>query len=373
MNKNLGLYLHYPFCVRKCQYCDFLSFPSNQETRREYREALLKEIRDRAKKMSSYTVDTIFFGGGTPSLLDGREMQEIISAIKSHFSISENYEFTVECNPGTVTADKLAAYRECGVNRLSFGLQSVISNELRALGRIHSYEDFLLSYQQAEQAGFTNINVDLMSGIPFQTRESFRKSCQMVLELEPAHISAYSLIIEEGTPFYSLYSEHPPVDEDTDRQMYADTKQIMKSAGFDRYEISNYARPGYECRHNLKYWSGDDYLGIGLGAASLVNHTRFSNERKLEKYLSEPNCMESVQHLSEQEQMEEFMFLGLRKCSGVRISEFELQFQSNLMDEYGDVIQKYIKLGMLAQNEDALFLTESGIDVSNVILAEFLK
>ena len=262
MKKDLGIYIHIPFCARKCAYCDFLSAPATEEVKVQYVKALKKEIEAFREMGQAYETVTVFFGGGTPSLLTGEQLVEILKEVNRCCPIRSGAEITVECNPGTLTEEKLKAYKRAGVSRLSMGLQSAQNEELKKLGRIHTWEEFLISYEMAREKGFGNINVDLMSALPGQRRKTWADTLEQVLKLSPEHISAYSLIIEEGTPFYERYSPGGPLseelpDEDTERQMYYDTKEILERAGYERYEISNYAKPGYLCRHNLAYWNRD--------------------------------------------------------------------------------------------------------------------
>lgn len=361
--KPLELYLHIPFCIKKCNYCDFLSAPSTERERAEYVESLCKKLRSFAELAKAYRVATVFVGGGTPSLLEPEQMRKIFTAIKQTFCMESSAEVTIEVNPGTVTKDKLEAYREIGINRLSIGLQSADYRELKALGRIHTYEDFLDSYHMAREAGFRNINIDLISAVPYQTRESYQKTLRKTAELDPEHISAYSLIIEEGTPFYERYrdgknpGELP--DEDTERLMYEDTKNILEEYGYSRYEISNYAKKGFECRHNLGYWERAEYLGVGAGAASLIDNVRFIEGGEPER-------------LSRKDQMSEYMFLGLRKIKGVSKQRFKENFGSSMQEVYGDVIRDMEEKGLLEETGDYIRLTERGIDISNYVMSEFL-
>lgn len=387
--KELELYIHIPFCVRKCKYCDFLSAVSTWGQRQEYVESLCRKIRTYKDLAKAYTLVSIFLGGGTPSILTGQQVREIFEAIGETFSLEKDAEITMEMNPGTVTRQKLKEYKACGINRLSIGLQSTDSKELKALGRIHSYEDFLDSYQMAREEGFCNINVDLMSAIPFQTRESYRESLKKVANLipPPEHISAYSLIIEEGTPFYEIYgegetkkfSENAIRDfgrlpgEEEERGMYRDTIEILKSYGYHRYEISNYAKEAYECRHNLGYWNRREYLGIGSGAASLIENRRFTAPPLPE---SEKEPDENIELLSRKAQMEETMFLGLRTMRGVGAEKFYKTFGMTLEETYGSLIKKLVAQGLLewekTKQDSYLRLTEKGIDVSNYVMSEFL-
>lgn len=369
----LELYVHIPFCVRKCQYCDFLSGPSDEETKDRYIEALLKEIRA-AEHTEDYEIVSVFIGGGTPSALKAEAIASIMRTLQEQFFFCEDAEVTIEANPGTVDLEKLTIYRNVGINRLSLGLQSTDAEELKLLGRIHSYEEFLKSYEWARKAGFSNINIDLMFAIPGQTGEAWRQHLYQVAELNPEHISAYSLIIEEGTPFAEQNLDLP--DEDTEYQMYEDTAEILERYGYRQYEISNYAKQGYMCRHNAGYWQRLEYLGFGLGASSLYGGMRFSNTHQMQEYLKESRNPDQIRKdvtvLSRNEQIEEFMFLGLRMTEGISEKKFEENFDVRLMDVYGDILQKYEETGFMEHIETKWRLTRKGIHVSNHILADFL-
>ena len=369
----LELYVHIPFCVRKCQYCDFLSGPSDEETKDRYIEALLKEIRA-AEHTEDYEIVSVFIGGGTPSALKAEAIASIMRTLQEKFFFCEDAEVTIEANPGTVDPEKLTIYRNVGINRLSLGLQSTDAEELKLLGRIHSYEEFLKSYEWAREAGFSNINIDLMFAIPGQTGEAWRQHLYQVAELNPEHISAYSLIIEEGTPFAEQNLDLP--DEDTEYQMYEDTAEILERYGYRQYEISNYAKQGYMCRHNAGYWQRREYLGFGLGASSLYRELRFSNTRRMQEYLTDSGKLEQIRKevtvLSRNEQIEEFMFLGLRMTEGISEKKIEENFNVRLMDIYGDILQKYEETGFMEHIETKWRLTRKGIHVSNHILADFL-
>ena len=369
----LELYVHIPFCVRKCQYCDFLSGPSDEETKDRYIEALLKEIRA-AEHTEDYEIVSVFIGGGTPSVLKAEAIASIMRTLQEQFFFCEDAEVTIEANPGTVDLEKLTIYRNVGINRLSLGLQSTDAEELKLLGRIHSYEEFLKSYEWAREAGFSNINIDLMFAIPGQTGEAWRQHLYQVAELNPEHISAYSLIIEEGTPFAEQNLDLP--DEDTEYQMYEDTAEILERYGYRQYEISNYAKQGYMCRHNAGYWQRREYLGFGLGASSLYRGMRFSNTRRMQEYLKESRNPDQIRKdvtvLSRNERIEEFMFLGFRMTEGISEKKFEENFDVRLMDVYGDILQKYEETGFVEHIETKWRLTRKGIHVSNHILADFL-
>lgn len=370
----LELYVHIPFCVKKCDYCDFLSGPAGKEQQKAYVQALLNEIKNLPGD-EDREVKSIFIGGGTPSLIEAEEIRSILKELNRTFRISPDAEITMEANPGTLTKEKLSVYKESGVNRLSLGLQSAKNAELQMLGRIHTYEEFLESYFLARDAGFSNINIDLISAIPSQTYESWIENLRTAAALDPEHISAYSLIVEEGTPFAEKELTLP--DEDTEYRMYEDTEAVLKEYGYMQYEISNYAKEGYACRHNIGYWKRTDYLGIGLGAASLDRGMRFSNTRDMKEYLAGSRVPESIRRetvrLSERDKMEEFMFLGLRMTEGIRESEFLEQFGSPLHEIYGTVLEKYRIMGFLEHTGDRWYFTRPGIHVSNQILADFLE
>lgn len=395
--RELGLYIHIPFCIRKCNYCDFLSAPASEEVKKAYVDALFKEIMSYKNRTEDYIVPTIFFGGGTPSSLKLGELGRIMEALKQVFVMDYAVlEATIEVNPGTVTKDKLEEYKNAGINRISFGLQSTEDNELLKLGRIHTYQKFLDNYELARELGFRNINIDLMSALPGQTITAWEATLHRIVSLSPEHISAYSLLIEEGTGFYELYGEGAPgkkelPDENTDRAMYIRTKEILKQYGYERYEISNYAKPGYESRHNNSYWVGTEYLGLGLGAASLLDSIRFSNESDLSSYINLCNQYQTEQSIREadickdtigirremivltkQQRMEEFMFLGLRRIEGVSRKDFLQRFDVSLEEIYGDCMQRLLEKELVRTTGDRIQLTEYGIDISNYVLAAFL-
>lgn len=369
-----GLYLHIPFCVKKCNYCDFLSAPATREQITEYLTCLKKEIA--AYREFQYQADTVFFGGGTPSLLLPSDVLSLMEVLRSAFNIEETAEITMECNPETVDRDKLSAMKQSGINRISFGLQSASDRELEVLGRIHNYERFLSAYAMARDVGFTNINIDLMSAIPEQTEASWEETLKKVIELKPEHISAYSLIIEEGTAFYDSRDKLVLPDEDAERRMYYRTKELLGEAGYERYEISNYARVGYGSRHNLKYWSGEEYIGMGLGASSYLNGVRFHNPEERAEYRK--NCgslmalRQEAEVLGTKQKMEEFCFLGLRRMKGISKTEFLERFNCSIENIYGKVLKELEEKGLLYIEETQIFLTEKGIDLSNQVFAEFL-
>ena len=367
--KKLSVYVHIPFCVKKCDYCDFLSAPADENTKTQYVDRLLEEIEKEAENYREYMVVSVFFGGGTPSVLKKEDTARIMSSLREHFEIAGTAEITSEVNPKTADYEKLKAYKEIGFNRISIGLQSTDDEELKVLGRIHDYGDFLAVYEEARKAGFQNINVDIMSTLPGQTLESYRKTMERVLELKPEHISAYSLIIEEGTPFYERYRE---TDEELDREMYMLTGELLESYGYYRYEISNYAKKGYECSHNIAYWKRQDYVGFGIGAASLIRNERFQNKKDLKAYLAGNFEKEENSLLTPKECMEEFMFLGLRMVQGVSKTQFLEQFGMTMEQVYGDVLKIMEKQELLVNGDEMVCLTSKGMDVSNYVMAQFL-
>ena len=381
--RNLELYLHIPFCVKKCNYCDFFSASGTPKEQADYVSAMIQEIQSYQELSGEYEVQTIFLGGGTPSLLTPEQIEKIFTTIYHIFSVNENAEITMEMNPGTVDIEKLRAMKAAGVNRLSIGLQSAQNEELKMLGRIHTYEEFLETWKLTEQAGFKNRNIDLMSALPGQTIESYEDTLSKVLALEPEHISAYSLILEEGTVFYDWY-EKGKLDrgawklpsEEEEYAMGELTIQRLAEAGMHRYEISNYAKSGKECRHNLGYWDRVEYLGIGAGSSSLIKGERFDHIRDRKAYIEKIRNGEPIlidrEILSVESQMEEFMYLGLRKIEGVSRTDFQNYFGKNVDDVYGEILDKLEEEQLLEFSGDRIRLTHRGMDVSNCVLAEFL-
>ena len=400
----LEIYIHIPFCVKKCDYCDFLSAPADLETKEKYVEALINEIKLNKNKMSEYVVDTVFIGGGTPSLLEENQISKIMSVLRDNCNMSENPEITIECNPGTITESKLLEYKKSGINRISFGLQSANDEELKSIGRIHNYAGFLESYNLARKCGFDNVNVDLMSALPGQTLKSYEETLNKVVRLEPEHISAYSLIVEENTLMYDRVKKaqikgiNILPDEESERKMYYLTNNILRSNGYRKYEISNYSKPGKECKHNIGYWQRKEYLGFGIGAASLYKENRYNNISDINKYIevltnnikensinnvgnsseveNQVNILNSIvknlQQLTERDRMEEFMFLGLRMMEGVSMEKFEQYFGKPYMEVYGKVQKRMEDKRFLINDNGYVKLTEFGIDLSNYVMSEFL-
>ena len=378
MKKDLGLYIHIPFCIKKCAYCDFLSWSGDKDQKEEYVRDLEQEIRSYKTFAADYQVSTVYFGGGTPSILETGQIERIMGALRQTFRIEKKAEITLEMNPGTARKEKLKVYRQLGINRLSIGIQSVKNENLKLLGRIHTYEDFLESYHMAREAGFDNISGDLISSLPGQTLEEWKEELEILIRTPLEHLSVYQLIIEEGTEFYERYGEHEELlpDEETSREIYLWTGEYLENQGFRQYEISNYARAGKESRHNLRYWERKDYLGLGLGAASMIRNMRMSNTRDWKKYRTgcrDPRKIrEEVEFLEEPRQIEEFMFLGLRKTRGVSRKEFRRTFGKDLDLIYEKTLKKYLENGMLQESGDRIFLSEEGILLSNQIFADFL-
>ncbi|MDE6740117.1 MAG: radical SAM family heme chaperone HemW [Lachnospiraceae bacterium] len=417
--EELSIYIHIPFCVKKCLYCDFLSFPAGEVKRgmterktalsgsgtvqddiEHYVNLLCREIMLSAEIYKKYQVISIFLGGGTPSLLPAYQISRIMEMVRSHYRVVENAEITMEMNPGTIDSGEPEQYITSGINRVSIGLQSADDEELRRIGRIHDYAAFLKTYDLVRGVGFRNVNVDIMAALPGQDTASYERTLRKVMALAPEHISAYSLILEEGTPLYERQSEYSFPTEEEEQEMDRITRQYLDSCGYHRYEISNYAKEGYECRHNKVYWQRGDYVGFGLGASSMVQNVRWSNPDTMENYAmyvtgaeakrgydgaehsqfiqvnglcgTEAGYIPHRQVLSRQEQMEEYMFLGLRMVCGVSAAKFEQIFGSPIEGVYGETIDCLRRQGLLVRDGDGIRLTERGLDVSNYAMAQFL-
>ncbi|MCR4962237.1 MAG: radical SAM family heme chaperone HemW [Lachnospiraceae bacterium] len=370
-NKTQEIYVHIPFCARKCDYCDFVSFVTDDDTKKAYFSMLEKQIDMKAESAGSLPVDSVFFGGGTPSLVDAGYIADVMEHLRRRFLFTDDAEITIEMNPNSAHKDKLSVYRSAGINRLSIGLQSTVDEELKRLSRLHSYEEFLRSYDLARTVGFSNINIDIMSALPGQSSDSYTETLKKVCKLAPEHISAYSLIIEEGTPFYERYKDGNGLPgEDLDREMYHDTKRFLLTKGYERYEISNYSKPGFECRHNVGYWTRKPYIGFGIAAASLIDEVRYSMHGDLKRFLS-GDLTEEIEHLEMKDRMAEFMFLGLRLIKGVSKKEFFDEFGVSMEKVYKKQLLRLSEEGLLADGE-RVFLTEKGLDLANVCMAEFL-
>lgn len=366
-----GLYVHIPFCVRKCNYCDFCSFSGvDEKTKAAYVDRLCEEIL--SYKSEAIKIDTIFFGGGTPTLLDPCDVSKIMSAIRESFVLMESSEITMEANPGTANFDKLNSFVDCGINRFSIGLQTIHENELKKLGRIHSYDEFLTMYSNLRNLGIKNINVDLMYGIPLQTMDSFAKTLRSIEDLSPEHISVYGLILEEGTPFYSEKSTLPLPKEDDECDMYDLACKTLSSAGYNHYEISNYAKPGYESRHNLKYWHSDEYIGVGLSAYSYYKGRRFGNTKVLCDYINSKNIITQSDTIDKNTEKYEYVMLALRLKEGLSLSEYKELFGEDFLIGREELLASFQSAGYIILNNDRISLTEKGFYVSNSIIVELL-
>ncbi len=380
--QELGIYVHTPFCVRKCAYCDFLSFPADEKTQRAYYQVLRDEIASFSCPQE-YEAVSVYFGGGTPSCAPEDEIQKTMEKIRSVFTLKGDAEITIECNPGTMDGEKLRAWKDAGFNRLSIGLQSADNTLLKTLGRIHTWEVFLREYSRAREYGFDNISIDLMYGLPGQTAAIWEDTLGKVRELSPEHLSAYSLIIEEGTAFWERYHEDDmvkklgerpmflPGEEEEDRMLDA-LKETVRDIGMYRYEISNYAKPGKESRHNTGYWKRREYAGFGLGASGQIKKKRYRNQSSLERYLIRDMAYEEETTLTVDEEISETMILGLRMSEGVDLLHFEEVFHKKAQDLFKDQIRQFTDAGLLELTKDSLRLTERGFDVSNLVMCEFL-
>ena len=395
--KNLEIYIHIPFCVRKCEYCDFLSFPADDDAKLRYVKGLMAEMIFYGPLMKNYQVSSVYIGGGTPSSIDEQWIAALMEGVFDCFNVLPDAEISIECNPSTLSREKLLAYRDAGINRLSIGLQSANNDELKRLGRIHTFEQFVTNYEVARNVGFKNINVDLMYGLPEQSASQYMATVNKIIRLHPDHISAYSLIVEKGTPFYEKYkfdmvrqeagmgTEFLP-DEDELYDMEKAGQKAFMDAGYRQYETSNYAKRGMECRHNIGYWTRADYLGLGIGAASLISNVRYTNTSDMDEYLSrcrhihdvgddifKANLHVAADVIDKKEQMEEFMFLGLRMTKGISVQEFRGRFGKEIEEIYGQVLKKYEAMGFLEESGGFWRFTRKGIHVSNHILSDFLQ
>lgn len=372
--KEMSLYIHIPFCKQKCLYCDFPSYAGKESLINEYIRALNEEI---LRKCSKYKIASIFVGGGTPSYLNEINLESLLKTINL-LDFKDNFEFTIECNPGTLNEEKLVLMKNYNVNRISMGLQTTNDNLLKEIGRIHSFEEFKKNYNQARKAGFENINVDLMFGLPNQHMKDWKESLKDVMSLEPDHISAYSLIIEEGTCFYNLYNNDKLniPNEEEERSMYLFTKGFLEDYGYNQYEISNYAKVNKECFHNKVYWKCNEYLGLGVSASSFVDEKRFKNIDDIKIYIEKINNNEDVTeeiHVNNiNDDMEEFMFMGLRMIEGINLKTFKKRFGKDVFDIYDEVIKNNIKKGLLVVDSEKLYLSEKGIELSNYVMSDFI-
>ncbi|AGX42089.1 oxygen-independent coproporphyrinogen-III oxidase 1 [Clostridium saccharobutylicum DSM 13864] len=372
--KEISLYIHIPFCKQKCLYCDFPSYAGKEILIDEYIESLNKEILQKGK---DYIISSIFIGGGTPSYLNDDNLNKLLSALNK-LNLKDDLEFTVECNPGTLNASNLEIMKKYNVNRLSMGLQSTKDNILKNIGRVHNYEQFKENYFLARKIGFRNINVDLMFGLPDQTVNEWKESLEEIVKLNPEHISAYSLIIEEGTCFYDLYEKDKLKlpSEDEERLMYSYTKKILNNHGYHQYEISNFSKAGNECFHNKAYWKCNEYLGLGVSASSFIDKKRIKNIDNIREYIKRINNNESVEdeiHVNDmKDDIEEFMFMGFRMIEGISIDYFKERFNKNIYEVYKEVIEKNINEGLLIYDSGKLYLSSKGIELSNYVMSDFI-
>ena len=388
--KNIGIYVHIPFCKKKCEYCDFKSFVGKENMIDQYMKWIKYELKSIGEENrldyennldDLIIVKTIYIGGGTPSILPPKYISDILNTIKDNYTIdNKNLEVTIEVNPGTVNEEKLTKYKECGVNRLSIGLQATQNEVLNTLGRIHTYNDFLDTYNVARKIGFNNINVDLMIGIPGQSLEDVQESIEEIIKLSPEHISTYSLIIEEGTPFFNKLAKNKITlpDEEIERQMYWMVKKKLEEAGYIHYEISNFAKKGYESKHNLACWNQEEYVGVGAAAHSYTNNVRYSNVCEIEEYINnyennnETNNFVFHEKQTKDSKMKEFMLLGLRKIKGIQVQEFKNRFGENPIYLYRKELDKLVSENLLEIDGDNIKLTEKGLDLANLVWEEFV-
>lgn len=378
--KALGIYLHIPFCAKKCAYCDFYSFaPEGENFIERYVSAMMLQIEDMAGSCRDYVIDTVYFGGGTPTMLPIRQFRRLFESVRRNFKLSKNVEITVEANPGTVNLHTLKTIRKLGVNRLSFGMQSAIDSELKALGRIHTACQFEESFKNARKAGFDNISVDVMYGIPDQTLSSLTKTLEYLCNLAPEHISFYCLKLEKGTPFYENRENLTLPDDDTEYDMYTESVRLLTDNGFCRYEMSNFSVPGKESRHNLKYWNCDEYLGIGASAHSYFGGRRFSIARDAMAYIDSMEIPEAGIEIYEEnrtieneESMNEYVMLRMRLDEGINIGEFKRRYGVNFYDKFGKYFDEYIPDGFVKKDGGRYAFTTKGMFVSNYILSTIL-
>ncbi|MBR5270328.1 MAG: oxygen-independent coproporphyrinogen III oxidase [Anaerotignum sp.] len=377
-NTNIGLYIHIPFCRQKCLYCDFPSWAGKESLMQGYVDALTKEIANRAKEYPDRKVVSVFFGGGTPTTLSASMLKQLMAAVFENWDIAEDAEITTEANPGTLDREMAEALKKMGFNRLSMGVQAWQNSLLKSLGRIHTIGSFQENFKAVREAGFENVNTDLMFALPKQTMADWQETVKNIVGMNPEHISAYSLIIEEGTPFYDRYEkgELTPAEEDLDREMYRWAVEYLAKNGYEQYEISNFAKKGRQSRHNRIYWQAEEYLGMGLGSHSYMNRERFHNIYDMQDYIRADGDVsllkEEVEVISREDALAEFMFLGLRLTEGVSFARFEERFGEEMKNIYGSQIEKLVKDGLLTEDEKGIRLTERGTDISNVVFEEFL-
>ena len=375
----LGLYIHIPFCVSKCNYCDFNSFKLNKELKQRYINDLKKEILLYKDEFKEKEITSIFLGGGTPSILENEEISEIFFYIKSNFNIKDDAEITIECNPGTLNKEKLITMKNLGINRLSIGLQATQDYHLNYIGRIHTYEDFVKNYKEALDIGFKNINIDLMYSLPNQNFDEWKDTLEKIVKLNPSHISAYSLILEEGTNLHKMYekNEFKMVDEDTDIKMYNYTINYLKDNGYNQYEISNYSKCGFECKHNILYWKCKHYIGLGPGASGYINNYRYNNLESLDDYhkklLNNEKPIDFIDKLNTEDKIQEKIFMGLRMNEGIKFNDFKDEFNLDFKERFKNVLKKLKENKLIIEDEFGIKFTQEGREISNSIFIEFMN
>lgn len=376
--KQLSIYIHIPFCKKKCLYCDFPSFSGCENIYEDYVNSLVSELYGNAGEYSEYEIATIFIGGGTPTVLSPKQLGRILDMVLSKYNVRNDAEITIEANPGTVNAQIFKELKSMYVNRLSFGVQAWQNSLLTSLGRIHDNETFVRNFNEAREVGFKNISCDLMFSLPNQTLSDWEETLEKIMRLNPEHISAYSLIIEDGTPFKEMYEKgmFKATDEAFDREMYYLAKEMLQDKGYNQYEISNFAKQGFESRHNIVYWNTKEYLGFGLGAHSYIRGERFHNTYAMSDYINAKGNIirlrEEIETLSKEEKIEEFMFMGLRMTEGISISEFKKRFNSDVEYVFKDSVDYLIDQKLLYKKDDTLALTDKGIDLSNFVFEKFI-
>lgn len=364
----VNLYIHIPFCKKKCFYCDFISYPNKDDYIEEYIDTVIKEYSN--YKAEEYIIKTVYIGGGTPSYIDSKYIVKLLKEI----NIEKAEEITIEINPGTVTKEKLRDYKKAGINRLSIGLQATQDILLKEIGRIHTYNEFLNTYNIAREIGFKNINIDLMLALPKQHIEDIIQSIKKIIELNPEHISIYSLILEEGTKMYDMVNKQKCIlpKEDEEREMYWTVKKILEKNGYNHYEISNFAKNGYYSKHNIDCWNQKEYIGIGVSAHSYLNNRRYSNLGNIEEYIKNYNDKKVHEIQDKISQEKEYMILGLRKLEGVYISEFELKFNENPIYLFRNELNKLVNLELIEIDLNNIRLTDKGLDLANIVWEEFI-
>lgn len=376
----LGLYIHVPFCAQKCNYCDFNSYKIEEKNqKKEYLISIKKEMELYKEDFKNKEFTSIFLGGGTPSILNSEELTILVNNIYENFNINKDAEITMECNPGTLNKEKLETIKSLGINRLSMGLQVTQNHHLKYIGRIHTYEQFEKNYKDAIDIGINNINVDLMYSLPNQSFDEWKETLDKIIKLNPPHISAYSLILEEGTKFYDMYmnKEFELNDEETDINIYKYTIDTLSKNGYHQYEISNYAKEGYECKHNIVYWKCEKYLGLGPGASGYIENYRYSNICDVEEYNkclhNNKKPIEDKNTLSKKDEMEEFIFMGLRMNEGINLDRFYEKFGVNFKQKHNNILDKLKNLNLIIEQNNNIMLTQRGKEISNTVFIEFIE